>query len=362
MTRLTQPVRATDEEPASEPGAGPDLVAAPRQGPAALGRPIDPAVADAAADWFTRLHARQNREQEHEQQDRDHTRWRAWHDAHPDHARAWRHLETVIGALPGLNPGGAAYRTLSIVPRSGQRHRLLGLAAGLVVAGGGGWLATRSQPWQAWTADYASATGTRRRFILPDGTEMTLGTGGERRVRLLAGEALFATAHPPGPLGHLPFVVETQEGRVRALGTRFTVRQEADASRVAVLEGAVEITPSGGGAPLRLQAHQAATFQAGSAGPAEPAHEHDSAWSHGLLVADNQRLGDFLAELSRYRRGWLHADPAVADLRFSGVFPLGDADNATRPVDTDAILGLLPNSLPVQVRWRTRWWVTVEPG
>src|SRR5256885_16408705 len=73
---------------------------------------------------------------------------------------------------------------------------------------------------------------------------------------------------------------------------------------------------------------------------------------------DTQRLDDFLAELNRYRPGWLHADPAVAGLRFSGVFPLDEGG-----IDgTDAVLAMLPGALPVQLRWRTRWWVVVEPA
>jgi ferric-dicitrate binding protein FerR (iron transport regulator) len=41
----------------------------------------------------------------------------------------------------------------------------------------------------------------------------------------------------------------------------------------------------------------------------------------------------------------------VADLRLSGVFRLDD---------TDKLLAILPQTLPVQLRYRTRWWVTLE--
>ena len=39
-------------------------------------------------------------------------------------------------------------------------------------------------------------------------------------------------------------MVDTQEGRVRALGTRFSVSQQADYSQVAVFADKVEIQPS----------------------------------------------------------------------------------------------------------------------
>ena len=54
----------------------------------------------------------------------------------------------------------------------------------------------------------------------------------------------------------------------------------------------------------------------------------------------------------RYRPGLIVCHPAIADLRLSGVFPVAD---------TDKVLAALANSLPVQVRTRTRFWVTVEP-
>jgi ferric-dicitrate binding protein FerR (iron transport regulator) len=38
-------------------------------------------------------------------------------------------------------------------------------------------------------------------------------------------------------------------------------------------------------------------------------------------------------------------------LRLSGVFRLED---------TDKLLAILPQTLPVQLRYRTRWWVTLE--
>ncbi|MDR6213008.1 FecR domain-containing protein [Paracidovorax wautersii] len=332
------------------------------------GQPLDAAVAGAAADWFTLLRSG-------EATAADQARWRQWHDAHADHARAWQHLQTVTGALPGLNAGGAAYRSLSPLHGSrpvAARRRLLGVIAGVGTAAGAGWLATRTPQWQQLAADYATGTGERRRHTLPDGTELLLGTrsavalhwsGAERRVRLLHGEALFTTGHPAGEWGARPFVVETAEGRVRALGTRFSVRQDDAWTRVAVFEGAVEIRPASaapGAAPLRLDAGQAAAFERTRALAPTVAGEREAAWSRGQLWVGNQRLDDFLAELGRYRPGWLRAAPEVAGLRFSGVFPLDGADAPGEPADTDAVLAMLPNSLPVQVRWRTRWWVVVE--
>src|SRR3546814_7179572 len=57
------------------------------------------------------------------------------------------------------------------------------------------------------------------------------------------------------------------------------------------------------------------------------------------------RLEDFLNEVGRYRQGYLKCAASIADLRLSGVFRLED---------TDKLLAVLPRTLPVQLRYRTR--------
>ena len=74
------------------------------------------------------------------------------------------------------------------------------------------------------------------------------------------------------------------------------------------------------------------------------------AWTRGMLVVDNVRLGDLVEELGRYRNGYLGVAPEVSDLRITGSFPLHDTDLALQ--------SLLP-TLPVQVQQRTPWWVTI---
>lgn len=82
-------------------------------------------------------------------------------------------------------------------------------------------------------------------------------------------------------------------------------------------------------------------------GPIDP---QAGAWSQGVLFARNQRLADFAVELGRYRRGLLRCAPEVANLRITGAFQLHN---------TDAVLAALPDTLPVSVVYRTRWWVSI---
>ncbi len=84
-----------------------------------------------------------------------------------------------------------------------------------------------------------------------------------------------------------------------------------------------------------------------------PAHDRERELT--ALRQELARMQEVVAELARYRPGILRCDPAVADLKVSGVFSLRDTDEA---------LEAISDSFPVQVRRHTRYWVTVlaRPG
>jgi len=287
-----------------------------------------------------------------------------WLAAEPAHQRAWQRIQlfsTQVHAAPSAIAGTVLRSTLS--PQASRTRR--NLLRGFVLLAGGGVsaYAVRQTPqWSIFSADYSTARGERRDMTLPDGTLMSLNTASavdlnytdsERRLLFRTGEVLISTA-PDNATAHRPFIVQTSEGRVRALGTKFLVRrlEHGSPTRIAVqvFDGAVEITPDHGAASLRVNAGQQADFtRYDTQGPIDGDPQVIS-WQQGLLVAERWRLDDFLAELSRYRPGVVRCDPAVADLIISGVYPLGN---------TDTILKSLPRALPVSVRSTTRYWVTV---
>lgn len=232
------------------------------------------------------------------------------------------------------------------------------LLTALVVAGGSAAWLREPTLWQDLASDETTAVGERRSLTLADGTTLRLNTGSavniafsnERRVvQLVRGEIWVQTA---ADVLHRPFLVQTEAGSVRAIGTRFTVRA-AGVVNVNVLQGAVELRPAD--APNQaqlLQAGETGDFTRTQASQARPMADGTGAWADGVLVASQMRLDDFLAELGRYRRGRLGCDPALAALRVSGVYPL---DN------TDHILAALTSALPVEVHTFTRYWVTLRP-
>ena len=323
--------------------------------PAALGA-IAEDVQQQAAEWLTVLMSGEASEEEL-------AAWLRWREADPEHERAWQHIDAVSQRFNGLHRGAAAQALAGTQQQAvnGKRRQLL---AWLGVAAGGGLLAAQTGAWdgvRALRADYRTATGERREVVLDDGSVLSLNTGSavnvrfddnHRLIELLAGEILVASGHGAGSAA--PLVVATREGLVRALGTRFVVRQQDGVSTVEVLESAVEIRPrDSAGAPLLLAAGRGVAFSRHAPDAPHAIDAYADAWSRGQLIVDDVTLGDFLADLARYRPGVIDCAPAVAQLRLSGVFPLAD---------TQRILNMLPNSLPVQVRSRTRYWVTVEPA
>ena len=325
------------------------------------GRVISRATADAAADWLTLLMSGEAGDEQQRQ-------WSQWRQAHADHEAAWQYVESVTGRMKSLG-AGPAYTALSSYgssgrPASAARRRATQVLLWGGLATGAGLLASRTGTWQASMADWRSATGEQRSFALEDGTQLMLNTSSavnlrfnasERRILLVAGEIMVATRHgSSSSVDPRPLLVETAEGSIRSLGTRFTVRQRPERTTVAVLESAVEISCRGapGSTPV-LHAGEQTQFSRETIETPSLVDEQADAWTRGQLLADDQRLDEFLAELDRYRPGVLRVDPHIAGLRLSGVFPLAD---------TDRILATLPSVLPVRVQWRTRYWASVVPA
>ena len=105
--------------------------------------------------------------------------------------------------------------------------------------------------------------------------------------------------------------------------------------------------------PLRLETGQQVTFDSNEIGRVQPLPAASTAWVQGMLSVDDWRLGDFVEALGRYRPGVLRCARAVADLRISGAFRIDD---------TETILENLSKTLPVKVRFLTRYWASIEPA
>lgn len=311
--------------------------------------PVPPEVARRAVEWLVAL-------QGDPASERQRAEWARWRAADPQHEEAWQRIEALNGRIAALAaPGTAAIAQTALAPRAARRRRVGQALAVLCMGGGAAFGVQRHAPWRQWTADLRTGVGERRSLALADGTQLVLNTAsavdvrygaGERRLRLLAGEIAVTTARDAAAR---PFLVETDQGEAQALGTRFVVRAAARGrTRITVYEGAVRLRPlDDPHATLVLQAGQQASLDSRSIGPAQPAHEDAGAWVDGMLVARDMPLADVLAELARYSPHPLGCDPAVAQLRVSGSYPVADVGR---------VLDVLSATLALQVETVTRFW------
>lgn len=316
--------------------------------------PLDPRVARQAAQWLMRLHPAA------EPGDAERRACLAWRASDPRHELAWQRAQRFDEqfAIIPTDVGRAALGRASVR----QRRQAVTKLALLVAAAPAGMLAYQQLPVAAWQAAHRTATGERRSVQLADGSRVRMNTGtafdveyddARRRLLLHEGELLVETAID---LQTTPraFSVATGDGHVRAIGTRFCVQCGEGWSEVAVFEGAVEVATGGDPAARRtVNAGEQVRFSAAGMNATEPLLANRAAWVDGILHADDQPLAAFSAELARHRRGWIRCDPAVAALRISGSFQLDD---------TDGVLQALAATLPVQIRFHTRYWVTIAPA
>ena len=316
--------------------------------------PVQQALEE-AADWLIRL-------SEGELSDTERGEWEHWKTSTPERSRAWARAQVLQSKLGGLPPS-LAMSALDR-PNSPQRRAALGKLAmilAILPAGWGSWKLAQSQQW---SADYRTAVGQRRELALADGSTITLNTDSaidvlfdtrQRLIHLREGEILVQTAPDPSPSPR-PFLVSTRQGRMQALGTRFTVRERQPHTHLAVLEGAVKVhlADKRQGTPLIVNAGQRTDFSAHTFGQVTAADRYVGAWTQGMLMADKMRLADFVDELARYHRGFVRLDPAIAGLRISGAYPIGD---------TQRTLSMLAQTYPILVSGRLDgFWVMLSPA
>lgn len=314
-----------------------------------MSAPLDFETLEAAATWYVQLNdgtpstARTRA-------------WQAWLQASPQHAAAWSRVEALQQQWAQVSPQAALS---SLGAAKSQRRDVLKLL-GLLVAAGSTWLASEQVPYRALLAQQRTGAGERRTLQLEDGSQLALNVntavdirfdGQQRLIQLHAGEVLISTAKDPAQRS---FIVHTEQGSVRALGTRFSVRHMPEQTRVGVLESAVEVRPLRHPAEVqRLEAGQQVAFDREHVQAVHALPSGAGAWIKGMLSVDDWRLADFIDELGRYRPGVLRCDPAVQALSISGTFRLDD---------TDTVLQNLSKTLPVKVRYLTRYWASVEPA
>lgn len=305
---------------------------------------LDPA-GEQAIEWMVRLRSG-NADPRLERQ------LQAWLNRDPAHADAWARLQRGLGA-PYDNlrrmPGAADL----LLPQQGSRRQLLRGLAGLGLLGGGLWLTASSSPARDLLADLRTGTGERRDFHLEDGSRLSLNAGSsvdlafdgrQRLILLRRGELVVQVA----PDAQRPLIVRTEQGEVRALGTRFLVSQEEHATRVVVLEHRVRASLARQSDWRELEEGDAALLAEDGIHPLrDQAGRAD--WLNGRLSVTDEPLAAVIDALRPYLPGYVRVEPRARHLRVQGVFPLDQPSRA---------LAALGETLPVEVR-RFGPWLTL---
>ncbi|MEN5202303.1 FecR domain-containing protein [Pseudomonas wadenswilerensis] len=270
-----------------------------------------------------------------------------WRAANPQHEQIWQRAEGLRQRFQEVPP---ALAMASLDRPETSRRTLLkrGLALALLLPAGG--LLSQQTPLQALRADLRTAVGERRGVRLADGSLLQLNTAtavnldlAHQRLTLVEGEIALSVSRAQA------LHVDLGMARVSVGQAQVCLRRDAEQCRIAVLHGSVQVQPRHGTA-LALQVGDQLTINADGSGAMDRFDPHQPDWRDGVLSVNNQPLGQFLRELSRYRPGWLRWDPALESLRVTGTFRLDD---------TDRVLALLAASLPVAVQARSRYWITL---
>jgi len=297
----------------------------------------------------------------------------------PLHSRASpAHTLRAESAAEGSEQGGAGP-----TPRFRRPFFAAASVAFALVIAGAVWWQTHRYPL------YSTDIGERRSITLSDGSTVDLNARSqlrvefsktERRVDLLDGQALFQVAKDKAR----PFIVQSSDATVRAVGTQFDVYRKDTGTTITVLEGRVAVyssaradqangasepvaaesnavsqhplprasardsssrssassahidsavsnsglvDPSGSGA-IFLSAGEQVTVTPDSAGTPMPQHADitaATAWMQRKLIFEGSKLSDVVEEFNRYnRRQLVIEDPKLADFQISGVYSSTD--------------------------------------
>ncbi len=315
---------------------------------------LDPEVLEQAMLWMVRLQSGLSSQDER-------IACQRWRQENTEHERAWQRLNGIGQGLRESTHALAApdaRQLLNARTQLSRRGVLRGMAGVAVLLAAGQGIRQRNLLPGVFS-DYATATGERRSLTLDEGLDLKLDTRTTLDSEALADGRLL-TLNSGRILMELRSSVSvrvaTPEVLIEpAVGSRLMISHGlpgAFGTRVQLLRGDALIEQAQG-QRFELSGGWQQAFSIDQAGPVTSLGAAASAWVQGQLLAERMPLGELLAELDRYRPGFLRCDPAIAPLPVSGAFSIDQPE---------ASLDLLTKVLPVRVHKVLGYWANVLPA
>ncbi|RUS01731.1 FecR family protein [Pectobacterium polaris] len=308
-------------------------------------------IAEQAIEWMVLLRSG-------EATQADYDDFRSWRGENVLHERACQRIELTLGKFQPLlaTLPHEPIRQALLAPSS--RRKALQYSLGMVaVASLSSLLLNQHYPLSPLLSDIKTATAQRQQVPLSDGSALMLNarTAIDINVRpevvvrqvALHNGGIFAEIRPDT---QRPFVIATRMGDIVALQAKVNVRYESGGVHIGVLDNIAKIT-NHTGQSLSLHAGQGGWFDRSTLYQVAITPETESAWTQGRLEVHDRSLASVINALRDYTPGIIRLDPAIADLRVSGNFPL---DNLNYTLDS------LAQTMPIAIVHTTDYWIHIR--
>lgn len=314
-------------------------------------RHMDDPIAEQAIEWMVLL-----RSGEATQSDYD--AYRRWRYENPLHERACQRIELTLGKFQPLLAALPHEPIRQALLAPSGRRKVLQYGLGMVaIVSLSSLLLNQHYPLSPLMADVKTTTAQRQQVPLSDGSMLTLNARtavdinvqpeyAVRQVGLLSGGILAKITADT----QRPFIIDTQMGNITALQSTVNVRHESGGIHVGVLDNIAKIT-NHAGQSLNLHAGQGVWFDHSTLYQVAVTPESETDWLHGRLEVRDRSLASVISALRNYTPGIIRLDPAIADLRVSGNFPLDDLNYT---------LDSLAQTMPIAIIHTTDYWIHIR--
>ena len=253
----------------------------------------------------------------------------------PDVKNEWKRFEN--GVIRRRNPAvhEKMNQSLFLSKNSERRLRFAAMAALFFVIATVWKIGAAHQSMHIEKTGYAE-TGS---VTLPDGSVVRLNAdskiryskqfGDKERIVYLKGEAFFEVQP-----GEMPFIVRTGNAKTTVAGTQFNVKYRNEKTCVIVRSGVVDFSGIGTKKSVTLRRDQMSGISSNGK-PSQPVRvdaEKKLGWMEGVLVFENESLGEAIDEIERQYNVRITLDTRLMKRKLTGRFEKQSIDSLLKQI------------------------------